>query len=867
VLLTGREHELDELARRAGEAGAGRGGLVIVSGESGAGKTSFVESFLDTFLDRSPGHRVLWGACDPLSTPRPLGPFHDLIDDWRPATAALLRDGDQPHEIFAAVFDDLQACPSILVVDDLHWADQATVDLLRFVLRRIRRSCSLVVGIVRDDEIGIRHPMRSLLGDVARSAHATSLPLRPLDLTAIAELVGDRPVDPDRLHRITGGNAFYVVEMLDHPGDELPSSVRDAILARTVGLDVAEWDLLHLLVCAPEAIPDHLLAHLGVTLPALRALDDGKLIRRSARGVTFRHDLCRLALASVIPPGAEAALHHRMIEALEAAAPADPAVLTHHALGAGDRARIRSSAWDAGRAAVRSGAHTQATEFFEIALDRGGPLAAEDEAGLLELLAQEYYLTDRLDDAIGACRRAMYLREGTGDVAAVSANHHSLSVYEWYNANRPIAEHHVAQAVAVLEGQVESGRHTELAHLGHAFAMQAYLAVQDTDLERAWSLVARARGIADQAGDPTLIVRVGLIEGYCAVLAGDPGGRDRILSIIGSAPEHFDEIYSSGYSNLSYFDVEQRRLGQAAALVGVSLLVTKERDLPICHVWQLGSRGRLELLTGDWDAAVADADSVLRSPSAPLARTWPLLVRALIALRRDGTDDGGIDQAWQLASRFDEPLRLLPAAAAITERAWLSGTDDALLDACVKLLDRAPTDGLEWARGELASWLRRIDRAGRHDSVGVADPYRRLLDGQFAAAADEFLRLSTPYEAALAMADSGDADLARRALDVLDRLGAAAVAAKVRHDLRSSGSLRVPAPRRVTTLANPAGLTTRQVEVLRLVGAGLTNAEIAGRLYLSAKTVDHHVSAVLAKLQVSNRREAARCAREFGIVG
>jgi DNA-binding NarL/FixJ family response regulator len=148
----------------------------------------------------------------------------------------------------------------------------------------------------------------------------------------------------------------------------------------------------------------------------------------------------------------------------------------------------------------------------------------------------------------------------------------------------------------------------------------------------------------------------------------------------------------------------------------------------------------------------------------------------------------------------------------------------------------------------------------------VAQPYRLLLDGQFEAAADAFHHLSTPYDAALALVDSGNPALARRALDVLDRLGADAVAAKVRFDLRASGAHTVPAPRRPTTLANPAGLTTRQVEVLRLLEDGLTNAELAERLFLSVKTVDHHVSAILTKLDVTKRRDAVRRAKEVGIL-
>lgn len=861
-MLTERELQFAELAGRADRARAGLGGAVMVCGESGAGKSSFVEAFVDRWAG---GERVLWGACDPLSTPRPLGPIHDLAGHFAAPTQALLRESDHPYQIFAAVFAELSSRPTVLVLDDLHWADQATIDLFRFVLRRVSRTGSLVIGIVRDDEVGVAHPMRSLLGDVARSSHAATVEVPPLSLAAITMLVGDRPVDPVWLRRVTSGNAFFVCEMLDHRGGDLPTTVRDAILARTVGLDDAAWDALHLLTCAPGAIPDGLLADLGVTLPALRALDGAKLIRRTARGVAFRHDLCRLAIATVMPPGVEPRLHRRLLDAYQSHPWADPAVLTHHALGAGDPERVQVAAAEAGRAAARSGAHTQAAEFYRIALSRGGRLSADDEAELLELLAAEYYLTDRLDDAIGACRRAMGIRRDRGTLTAVSADHHALAVYEWYNANRTVADDHVVQAISVLDGMSAADDAGKRVQLGHAFAMQAFLAVQSSELERAGRLLARAREIADDTSDSALVARVGLIAGYCGILTGQEGGREEILAILDAGPAYIDEVYSSGYSNLSYFDIEYRQFDRAAELLDISIPLMNEHDLPVCRVWQLGSRARLKLMQGNWDDAVVDAGTVLDSPGAPLARTWPLLVRALVTLRRDGAGAALIDEAWELACRYGEPLRTLPAAAAVAEAVWLTGSDDARIGHCRRLLETAPVTGLEWSRGELAVWLHRIDPTVGAD--GVAEPYRLLLDGDYERAAEAFHRLSSPYDAALALVDSGDAGLARRALDILDRLDAAAVAAKVRRTLRERGFPVVPARRRSSTLRNPAGLTARQVEVLQLVDAGLTNAELAERLYLSTKTVDHHVSAILTKLEVTGRRDAVRRARQLGIIG
>jgi DNA-binding CsgD family transcriptional regulator/tetratricopeptide (TPR) repeat protein len=530
----------------------------------------------------------------------------------------------------------------------------------------------------------------------------------------------------------------------------------------------------------------------------------------------------------------------------------------------GQDSRILRAASDAARAAARTGAHTQAAEFYRTALSEGGALPPGSEAELLELLADEYYLTDRLDHAIGARRQALILREQLAEPATVSANHYALALYESYNANLATAEQHAAQAIAALDDNIEPDSQKELVLLGHALTTQAYFAVSMTDISRAQALLSQARECVDKTNDPALGIRVAIIDGYRGGLAGEDDARDGILSSIGSAAELVaDDLYSYGCTVLALIDIEQRRHDQTAEQLDISVPLSVERDVPFGRSWLFAMRARLELLVGDWDGAVADAETVLGGSSGPLVRTWPQIVRTIIALRRDGAAADGIDDAWRVFCRFGEHFRLFPATA-IAEQAWLSGTRDDRLDACRTLLDSCPVDGINMAIGDLAVWLRRLDPGV--DTDRAIGPHRLLLDGAFEAAADEFHRLSMPYEAALALVDSGDADLARRGLDVLDRLGAAAVAAKVRRDLRSRGVTAVPARRRSSTLTNPAGLTTRQIDVLRLVDEGLTNAELADRLYLSVRTVDHHVAAILAKLDVSGRRDAIRRGRELGIL-
>jgi DNA-binding CsgD family transcriptional regulator/tetratricopeptide (TPR) repeat protein len=859
VSLLERDAELATLSAWWQQARRGRGAVVLVGGESGIGKTTLVRAFVD---EAAGDARLLWGACDPLTTPRPLGPLHDVADQIGGRVGDLLRDGGFPHEISAAVLEELRGAPHVFVIDDLHWADEATLDLIRYLLRRIAGTPSLLVGTFRDDEIRSAALLRAVLGDVARDPSSTCVTLRPLSLSAIGTMIGTRGFDAAELLAISGGNCFFVNELLANEPGELPTTVRDAVLARTAGLDQDAREFLDLLACVPEAVPDRALPALGIGITPLRTLADTGLVQRSRRGVMFRHEMGRLAVASAIPPGGAVTLHLRMIEALETIGMDDAAVLAHHAVEPGDVPRILRYSSLAGIDAARSGAHTQAATFFETALNGGSPATAAEEAELLELLAAELYLTNRLEGAIRACERAVALRESDDDLARVGGDHHALSMYEWYNANRAVAERHASTAVEVLEPSTDPVR------LGHAYAAKAYLAFQASDLTSARSFHARASEVAAGAHDRGLAARLAIIEAAATYSTGDASGRERILSVVEEGFEFFDEIYSSGYSNLVYLDVEPRRLAEAAEVLEASLPLTVERDIPICHTWQLGARGRLMLLQGDWDAAVADAQEALDSDPAMLTRTWPQLVRGLVALRRGepaASDD--LDAAWALANRVGEPLRLLPAAAALAEQSWLHRRADPRLDDAAMLLSRfAASEGTEWSSGDLLVWLRRAGiGVAAGDMSSYALPHQLLLSGDARAAAAAWAGVECPYDQALALVDAGRPDDAFAALELLDQAGADAVAGRVRQDLRDAGVTGIPGRRRPTTRAHPAGLTARQVDVLRLLGEGLTNAELAQRLYISPKTADHHVSAILTKLGVGNRREAVAAARRLGL--
>ncbi|MDT4891626.1 MAG: hypothetical protein QOE97_661 [Pseudonocardiales bacterium] len=835
--LLERQPLLDRLDGWLAEASTGRGRIVVIGGEAGAGKSTLVAAF----AARCPaGVEVRTGGCDPIGTPQPLGPVLDLVPDGGPVADALTT-GRPPGEVFPLVLTQLRAAarPVVLVIEDVHWADGATLDLLRYLARRTGELPVLVLATYRDDETGPGHPLRVLLGDLAATPTVRRLQVPHLSEAAVVSIADAHGLDGAALYRTTGGNAFFVSEVVASAPAPIPDTVRDAVLARAARLDADARAMLDVVSVVPARAERRLLvAVAGARLPGLDAALAAGVLVGDGDGVRFRHELARLAIDSALPLGRRTALHRTLVDVLRATPEAEPARIVHHAQAADDDAAVLEFGAIAAARAAALGAHREAARHYAAMLARADGMTAAQRADLLERRSYECYLTDDLPAAAAAREQALAFRRADGDALRIGDDLRWLSRLYWFLTRKQDADAAAYAAVEVLEGQ-PPGR-----ELAMAWSNVAQLAMLANDLATAVDYGGRAIELAEHLHDAEVLSHALNNEGTARWQAGEREGQALLERSLALALEHnLEEHVARAYTNLLANAVEDGDVAAARRYADEGERYCTEHDLDSWLLYMTGWRARLALDTDDWTSAAALASEVVASPdAAPVSRIPALTTLGLVRARRGDPDVAPVlDEAWALARRSGEVQRIVPVAAARAEAAWLAGGTSAPLELAEA---RAAVTGSErrGAHDELAVWARRFGEDV--PAANVPTPSR--------------------YVAAVDVLDGSDVDAIRRAADTLRSLDAAPALNRASARLRALGVAGVR-PSRPSTAANPMGLTEREVEVCGLVAAGLSNADIAGRLVLSQRTVDHHVSAVLRKLGVAGRAEAARVAGELGI--
>ena len=852
--LLEREASLALLNEYAAQAARGEGRLILLGGEAGVGKSALVERLCRDLPDA----RWSWSMCDGLFTPRPLGPLFDLADQLGGALLERGRAGAGREELFRTLLGILSA-PGVLdvvVVEDIHWADEATLDLLRYLSRRLRGAAVLLIATYRDDGLAAADPLRVTLGDLGSQRATRRVGLVPLSPEAVRTLAGGSSLPAPELYRLTGGNPFYVTEVLRAGVEEVPPSARDAVLARSARLGAGAREVLDVAALTGARVEARLLESVSGCPPSVldELLESGLLVADAA-WVEFRHEIARLAVAQAIAGHRSQVIHGLVLAALRSFGCDDDARLAFHAEAAGDGATVLRYAAAAARRAARLKSHREAAAQYERALRFAASADPVTLGGLHEGLADEIALLDRWVDAETAGERALALWRQAGDRLRQGDALRRLSRIRWNLCRGREAVDAAEAAVSALE---PLGPTVELARAYATFANQRMLYA---DYDAAIDLARRAQALAIRFGATDVHSDALNTQAASHSVQGvDWAGQMREALGIALAGGHHHEA-GRAYTNLSGIHAGKREFAEAERYLEPGIAFCDEHDITTFAICLRGEHANVLERTSRWDEAVALSTEILiKVGPSPANRLCSLIRLGVIGARRG---EPGVweylDEAAATADEAGEPQNQVPTRLARAEAHWLAGDLDAARREAELACDVCATlNG--WLRGAVAVWLRRLG-SPRWEEGEVAEPYRLLLSGDPAGAAHAWTHLGSPYEAAMALADVPDEEALREALGIVIGLGARAAAQVIRQRLRMLGARSIPAGPHAATRKRPFGLTRREHEVLDLICAEHTNAEIAAKLFLSVKTVDHHVSAVLAKLGVPTRAAARRVAR------
>ncbi len=851
--LLEREPQLLRLQQGWARVAAGDSGVcALVGGDAGIGKTTLAQAFARTL---PPGATLLQAGCEALYSPRPLGPWLDLAARFPPPLERALLQAQGAAAPFGELlrhFRELRA-PALLVVEDVHWADTGSLELLHYLGRRMRELRLMLLLTYRHAGLDAEHPLQRVLGELP-PATTLRLQLAPLSLQAVARLACGRSRSAEAVFASSGGNPFYVSELLAVP-EGLPQSVRDAVLADLARLPAAARTLAQWVSLFPgrveRALLDALLAPDAAALDA--ALAAGLLVADGA-ALAFRHEIAREAVYASLPAAQRAERHAAIHAALAGAGDADIARRVHHAEAAGLDAEVAALAPRAAALASARGAHREAARLYTLALALGAALAATMRAALLEALADEYLLINRHGDAIRAREQAGAIHAERRDALRSGANLRALARLHWFDAGlRGIALRLAQQAIDTLEPLLPSRE------LALAFSTMSHLCLVGEDMRSAQLWGLRAIELAEAIDDAESLCHA-LNNVGCARLRlrDDALAWDRLARSLELALQHGLAIDAArAYNNLFILSVVLHDFEPGLHWAEAGIAFCEAQGLDVFNVRIRIRRAFARIVMGQWDLADADLAVVAErhSPSAMEAATLDF-VAALLALRRGAQGaPQRLAEAVQAMHAHRVEIWFITTAAALAESAWLAGDDAALIATAQPALQAQLAIGDHWRSGELAVWLHSAGVAPTLAGAELPAPYAHELAGRWREAATEWQRLGCPYDRALALAGSDDADALREALAEFERLGALPAAQRLRGLLRERGVRGVPRGPQPRTRDDPLGLTTREREVFALLRQGLSNATIAARLHRSERTVEHHVAAVLRKAGAATRVE------------
>jgi DNA-binding winged helix-turn-helix (wHTH) protein len=775
-VLLEREASLGAMAEALDRARGGHGGAtVLVAGDAGVGKTSLVKAFAAA----STGTSVLTGGCDDLMSPRALGPLRDMARLDRRLGAAFAGGGD-PDAVLSAVFDLLAAGPTVLIVEDVHWADDATLDLVRLVVRRIDELPAVLVLTYREG-LAPDHPLWRVLG-MLRGPGVTRIGLEPLSPDAVATLAAGHQ-SPAALFETTRGNPFFVTEVLASPHEHVPATVRDAVLSRLAGLSAGARALLEAVSVVPSraerwliaaAAPDH--------FDSLAEAERSGMVGVGSDHIWFRHELARQAVEGALPVAVRIQLNALVLAELADRGDVEPSRVVHHAHQAGDTEALRRFASLAAAETIRLRSYRQTIDVVDVLLEHTDQLTAGELVMAHVRRAYALYVLNRLEESAACGRVAVELAERHHPTALVDALL-ILSRAAYWVDGPAVAAACVRQAIELLdETDPDDIRSAAYADLARAHSNLANVSIVAEPDPRVVEVARRSLELAERVDRPDLRSHALQYLGSGRMALDDPqGAADLELAVQLAEVDPRDELPVRACVNAAGSFFRAGRPDEADRFVTLGLDRASGGEFFAGQYRLELTRAGIRMAAGGWDEAGLLLHDLIGRPGDPgIMRPLAAGLLARLLARRGAGDEARavLDGAVAAAGASDEIQLLGPIAAAAAEMAWLDG-DRGIPTVVHRALDRARQVEHRSAHAEIVAWLR---RAG-HDIGWTGEapgPWAAVLAGDHATAAEAWQALGERYEAALARHAAGPDGGGRgrgRGLAVLDELGASATIA------------------------------------------------------------------------------------------
>ena len=831
------------------------GHCLLLSGEAGIGKTSLIRAFCQNIKNDC---KILEGSCDALFTPRPLAPLYDIAWQMQSDIMDRMKDKRDRTGLFASLLQELcaQQGPIILIFEDIHWADEATLDFIKFLARRISQLHCLFILTFRDNEIHSGHPLRNVIGQLSRDTF-TRLQLTALSKEAVETMSAEKGYSGESVYSISGGNPFYVTEILASYSSGVPDNIKDSILSvynRQTEKTKEVWKLLSVMPTGFET--KYLLQMDPACVEAVEiSLESGILLHEHER-ISFKHELYRRTVEASLSPLLRVVLNKKILDLFLKEFEENKEIerIIHHAKNANEYELVVRYALIAANTAACIGAHTEAAKLYFSAIEY---YQGNDKNKLHELYegyAYESYLINKHKDAIIYMNRSYKLWEGEDDKERASDCMRFLSRLEWVDGNRKLAENFAKQAIDLLENQPDSKSKA------NAYSNMSQLTMIYNQYPESIYWGEKAVKMAKELQDEELLSHalnsVGTVK--MRICTSKQEGLELLqqslkIALDNSCHEHA----ARAYSNLGCNGIVVKDYPFAKKMLETGLLYCEKREMDSWVNYMSGHMARLKLETGHWDEAYNIAENLVHNTNqGTIFKIGALAVMATIKMRRGET--GVLEllaEAKAKAFGTMELQRIIPVLAALLEYEWITGralTDDIAIDYTITMLEQAGGTDLD---NEFAYWLLKT----RKNYLPFHKSHRRYNQ----AAAWE--SLGCPYEQALALFEGEETDK-RKAIAMMQELGANAVCEKLKMEMRASGIKSIPRGIRESTRSNVARLTERELDVLKLLKEGMQNKEIADRLFISAKTVDHHITSILFKLDVNSRVKAVHEAISLEII-